>query len=92
MQGVEFYSDSVPDDLVPALMFLDLGGYHAPIGPRSVCMEAPLLQLTDDDPRERAEALVRGFEPAAATTNGAAMDPARSRARRRARSSEGLRA
>src|SRR5919198_652808 len=28
LQGVEYYKDANPDDLVPGLMHVDLGGYH----------------------------------------------------------------
>ena len=28
VQGVEFYRDAAPDDFVPGLMHVDLGGYH----------------------------------------------------------------
>ena len=28
MQGVEYYKDANPDDFVPGLMHVDLGGYH----------------------------------------------------------------
>ena len=28
VQGVEFYRDAAPDEFVPGLMHVDLGGYH----------------------------------------------------------------
>src|SRR5919109_3061579 len=28
LQGVEYYKDASPDDTVPGLMHVDLGGYH----------------------------------------------------------------
>jgi hypothetical protein len=53
LQGVEYYKDAAPDDFVPGLMHVDLGGYHV----RDVEFTAAFDVTTDKVGKDLADAI-----------------------------------
>src|ERR671925_1920900 len=53
LQGVEFYKDASPDEFVPGLMHVDLGGYHI----RDIEFTAAFDVTTDKVGKDLAEAI-----------------------------------
>ncbi len=53
VQGVEYYKDATPDDFVPGLMHVDLGGYHI----RDVEFSAAFDVTTDKVGKDLSEAI-----------------------------------
>jgi myo-inositol-1-phosphate synthase len=53
LQGAEFYKDASPDDFVPGLMHVDLGGYHI----RDIEFTAAFDVTTDKVGKDLAEAI-----------------------------------
>jgi myo-inositol-1-phosphate synthase len=53
VQGVEYYKDAAPDEFVPGLMHVDLGGYHI----RDIEFTAAFDVTTDKVGKELAEAI-----------------------------------
>jgi myo-inositol-1-phosphate synthase len=53
LQGIEYYKDADPDEFVPGLMHVDLGGYHV----RDVEFTAAFDVTTDKVGKELAEAI-----------------------------------
>src|ERR671934_827927 len=53
VQGVEYYKDAAPDEFVPGLMHVDLGGYHI----RDIELSAAFDVTTDKVGKDLAEAI-----------------------------------
>src|SRR5689334_23602713 len=53
VQGVEYYKDADPDDFVPGLMHVDLGGYHV----RDIEFTAAFDVTTDKAGKDLSEAI-----------------------------------
>ena len=56
VQGVEYYKDADPDDFVPGLMHVDLGGYHV----RDIKFTAAFDIDADKVGKDLSEAIWRG--------------------------------